>query len=116
VNSMKLCIYKKKTSLLDNFHIRIVHLDIIKDFIHQLMHERIVLKTTLTLSDFTSNLIRKYDFPVPLRCRKTFDTGFVAFVRPMSEPVRRFVLCITYFSQQIAQVLLFLFLRVFFLF
>jgi hypothetical protein len=28
----------------------------------------------LTLSDPTSNLVRQYDFPVPLRCRKTSDT------------------------------------------
>jgi hypothetical protein len=28
-------------------------------------------KFTLTLSDLTSDLIRHYDFPVPLRCRKT---------------------------------------------
>jgi hypothetical protein len=39
---------------------------------------------------------------------------FVAFVRPLSEPVRRFSLHSTDFSQQIAQiVLLFLFLHVF---
>ena len=48
---------------------------------------------TLTLSDPTSDLVRQYDFPVPLRCRKTFDTVFVAFVRPLSEPVRRFSSC-----------------------
>jgi hypothetical protein len=33
----------------------------------------------LILSDPTSNLVRQYDFPVPLRCRKTSDTVFVAF-------------------------------------
>jgi hypothetical protein len=60
----------------------------------------------LTLSDPTSNLVRQYDFPVPLRCRKASDTVFVAFVRPMSEPVRRFSSCSTDFSQQIAQVVL----------
>jgi hypothetical protein len=32
----------------------------------------------LTLSDPTSNLVRQYNFPVPLRCRKTSDTDFVA--------------------------------------
>jgi hypothetical protein len=31
----------------------------------------------LTISDLTSNLVRQYDFPVPLRCRKTSDTVFV---------------------------------------
>jgi hypothetical protein len=67
----------------------------------------------LTLSDPTSNLVRQYDLPVPLRCRKTSDTVFVAFVRPLSEPVRRFSSCSTDFSQQIAQVVLFLFLQVF---
>jgi hypothetical protein len=60
----------------------------------------------LTLSDHTSNLVRQYDFPVPLRCRKTSDTVFVTFVRLMSEPVRRFSSCSTDFSQQIAQVVL----------
>jgi hypothetical protein len=69
-------------------------------------------KLTLTLSDSTSNLVRQY-FPVPLQCRKTSDTVFVAFVRPLSEPVWRFSSCGTDFSQQIAQVVLFLFLRVF---
>jgi hypothetical protein len=39
--------------------------------------------------------------------------AFVAFVRPLSEPVRRFSLCSTDFSQQRAQVVLFLFLHVF---
>jgi hypothetical protein len=67
----------------------------------------------LTLSDPVSDLIRQYDFPVPLRCRKTSDTGFVAFVLPLSKPVRRFSLCSTTFSQQTAQVVLFLFLYVF---
>jgi hypothetical protein len=67
----------------------------------------------LTLSDPTSNLVRQYDFPVPLRCRKTSDTVLVAFVRPLSEPVRRFSSCSTDFSQQIAQAVLFLFLHVF---
>jgi hypothetical protein len=41
----------------------------------------------LTLSDPTSDLVRQYDFPVLLRCRKTSETVFVAFVRPLSEPV-----------------------------
>jgi hypothetical protein len=65
---------------------------------------------TLTLSDPTSDLVRQYDFPVLLRCRKMYDTVFVAFVRPLSEPVRRFSSCSTDFSQQIAQVVLFLLL------
>jgi hypothetical protein len=39
----------------------------------------------LTLSDPTSDLVRQFDFPVLLRCRKTSDTVFVAFVRPLSE-------------------------------
>jgi hypothetical protein len=38
---------------------------------------------------------------------------FVAFVRPLSESVRRFSSCSTDFSQQIAQVVLILFLHVF---
>jgi hypothetical protein len=67
----------------------------------------------LTLSDPTLNLVRQYDFPVPLRCRKTSDAVFVESVRPLSEPVRRFSSCSTDFSQQIAQVVLFLFLYVF---
>jgi hypothetical protein len=67
----------------------------------------------LTLSDPTSDLVRQYDFPGPLRCRKTSDTVFVAFVRPLSEPVRRFFSCSTEFSQQMAQVVFFLFLHVF---
>jgi hypothetical protein len=69
----------------------------------------------LTLSDPTSDLVRQYDFPVLLRCRKTSDTVFVAFVRPLPEPVRRFSSCSMDFSQQIAQVVLFLFLHVFLL-
>jgi hypothetical protein len=56
----------------------------------------------LTLSGPTSNLVRQYDFTVPLRCRKTSDTVFVAFVRPLSEPVRRFSSCSTDFSQHSA--------------
>jgi hypothetical protein len=69
--------------------------------------------TTLTLSDPMSDLVRQYAFPVPLRCRKTSDTVFVAFVRPLSEPFWRFSSCSTDFSQQIAQVVLSLFLHVF---
>jgi hypothetical protein len=53
---------------------------------------------SLTLSDPTSDLVRQYDFPVLLRCRKTTDTVFVAFVRPLSEPFRRFSSCSTDFS------------------
>jgi hypothetical protein len=67
----------------------------------------------LTLSYPTSNLVRQYDFPVLLRCRKKSDTVFVEFVRPLSEHVRRFSSCSTVFSQQIAQVVLFLILYVF---
>jgi hypothetical protein len=52
----------------------------------------------LTLSDPTLNLFRQYNFPVPLRCRKMSDTVFVAFVRPLSEPVRRFFSYSTDFS------------------
>jgi hypothetical protein len=72
-----------------------------------------ILVKTLTLSGPTSNLVRQYDFPVSLRCRNISYTVFVAFVRPLSEPVRRFSSCSTDFSQQIAQVVLFLFLHVF---
>jgi hypothetical protein len=67
----------------------------------------------ITLSDPTSDLVWQYDFPVLLRCRKTSDTGFVVFVHPLSEPVRRFSSCSTDFSLQIAQVAVFLFLHVF---
>jgi hypothetical protein len=67
----------------------------------------------LSLYDPTSNLIRQYNFPVPLWCRTTSDTVFVVFVRPLSEHVRRFSSCSTDFSQQITQVVLFLFLYVF---
>jgi hypothetical protein len=67
----------------------------------------------LILSDPTSGLVRQYDFPVLLLCRKTSDTVFVAFVLPLSEPVRRFSSRSTDFGQQIAQVVLFLFLHVF---
>jgi hypothetical protein len=73
------------------------------------------IQVSLPLSDPTSDLVRQYDFPVPFRCRKKSDTVFVAFVCPLSEPVRRFYSCSTDFSQQIAQVVLFLFLY-FFLF
>jgi hypothetical protein len=69
--------------------------------------------TDLTLSDPTSDLVRQYDFPVLLQCRKTSDAVFVAFVRPLSEPVRRFSSCSMDISQQISQVVLFLFLHVF---
>jgi hypothetical protein len=40
----------------------------------------VCMQAILTLSDPTSDLVRHYDFPVPLRCRKTSDTVFVAFV------------------------------------
>jgi hypothetical protein len=68
----------------------------------------------LTLSDPTSDLVRQYDFWVLLRCPKTSDTVFVAFVRPLSEPAQRFSSCSTDFNQQIVQVVLFLYLYVFF--
>jgi hypothetical protein len=68
---------------------------------------------TLNLSDLTSNLLQQYVLPVPLRFRKTSYMVFVAFVRPMSEPAQRFFSCRTDFSQQMAQVLLFLFLYTF---
>jgi hypothetical protein len=67
----------------------------------------------LTLSDPTSNLVRQYDFPVPIQCRKTSDTVFVAFVRPLSETVRRLFSFSTEFSQHLSQVVLFMFLHVF---
>jgi hypothetical protein len=74
------------------------------------------LDQALTLSNPTSDLVRQYDFPVLLRCRKKSDTVFVAFVRPMSEPVRRFSSCSTDFSQQTAQVVLSLCISMFFSF
>jgi hypothetical protein len=67
----------------------------------------------LCVNPFRSSIVRQYDFPVPLQCRKTSDAVFIAFLRPLSEPVRRFSSCSTDFSQQIARVLLFLFLYVF---
>jgi hypothetical protein len=67
----------------------------------------------LTHSDPTSNLVRQYNFHVPLRYRKSSDMVFVVFIRLLSEPVRRFSSCSTDFSQQIAQDALFLFLYVF---
>jgi hypothetical protein len=72
-----------------------------------------LFKYYLTLSDPTSDLVRQYDFSVLLQCRKTSDTVLVEFVRPLSEPVRRFSSCSTDFNQQIAQVVLFLFLCAF---
>jgi hypothetical protein len=68
----------------------------------------------VNLSDSTSNLFRQYAFPVLPRCRKTSDMVFVSFVGPVSEPVRLFSLCSTDCSQQIAQVVLFLFIHDFF--
>jgi hypothetical protein len=65
----------------------------------------------LTLSDPTSDLVRHCDFPLPLRCRVTSDTFLccVCAPAPLSEPVRHFPSCTTDFSQQVAQVVLFLF-------
>jgi hypothetical protein len=85
------------------------------DYAEQQVHFRAIRDNTwhLTLSDPTSNLARQYDFPVLLWCQKMSDTVFVAFVRPLSEPVLRFSSCSTDFSQQIAQVVLFLFLYVY---
>jgi hypothetical protein len=78
------------------------------------LHRRIGVEwLCLTHSDPTSDLVWQYDFRVLLRCRKMSDIVFVAFVRPLSEPVRCFSSCSTDFSQQIAQVVLFLFLHVF---
>jgi hypothetical protein len=68
----------------------------------------------LTLSDPTSELVRHNNFLVLLRRRKTSDTCFVAFLRPLSEPVRRFASCSTDFTRKIAQVVLFLFVHVYF--
>jgi hypothetical protein len=61
-------------------------------FIYNLYYYNIIFfyvaaKVLLTFSDPTSDLGRQYDFPVLLRCRKTSETVFVAFVRPLSEPV-----------------------------
>jgi hypothetical protein len=80
---------------------------------HSLIFRVIIPYVLLSLSDPTSDLVRQYDFPVLPRCRKTSDTVFVAFVRLLSEPVRLFFSCGTDFSQQTAQVVLFLFLHVF---
>jgi hypothetical protein len=95
-------VYNESIFKTDNKHLRNV-----SDMLHP-------FNSILTFSDPTSNLVRQYDFPVPLRCRKMSDTVFVAFVRPLLEPVWRFFSCSTDFSQQIAQVVLFLFLYVFF--
>jgi hypothetical protein len=67
----------------------------------------------LNLSDPTSELVLQYDFQFLLQSRKMSDTVFIAFVHPQSEPVRRFSSRSTDFSQQIAQVVLFLFIHVF---
>jgi hypothetical protein len=85
------------------------------DYAEQQVHFRATNDNTwhLTLFNPTSNLVRQYDFPVLLQCWKMSDTVFVEFVCPLSEPVRRFSSCSTDFSQQIAQVVLFLFLHVF---
>jgi hypothetical protein len=93
-------------------HAGFVHCEDVFKFMSRLIsyHGRNCL---LTLSDPTSDLVRQYDFPVLLRCRKTSGTVFVASVRPLSEPVRRFSSCSTDFSQQIERVVLFLFLHVF---
>jgi hypothetical protein len=56
----------------------------------------------LTLPDHTSDFIRLCDCWVLLQCRKMSDTVFVAFVRPLSEPIRSFSSCSTDHSQQIA--------------
>jgi hypothetical protein len=72
-----------------------------------------LLNILLNLSDPTSDLVQQYDFPFLLRCRKTSDMVFLVFVGLLSLPVRRFFSCSMDFSQQIAQVVLFLFLRVF---
>jgi hypothetical protein len=59
-------------------------LSVFSKILEKLMYNRLLsfLKkhNTLTLSDPTSDLVRHYDFPVPLQCRKTSDTFFVAFV------------------------------------
>ena len=65
----------------------------------------------LILSDPRSDLAREYDFPVPLRCRKTSDTVFVVFARStVGACPALFSSRSTDFSQQIAQAVLFLFL------
>jgi hypothetical protein len=78
-----------------------------------------IFDAILKLSDPTLDLVRQYDFPVPLRqydfpvplqCQKTSYMVFVAFVHLLLEPVPRFSSCSTDFSKQIAQVVLFLFL------
>jgi hypothetical protein len=63
----------------------------------------------LTFSDPTLDLVRHYDFPVPLRCPTHFFL-LRLFAAPLSETVQFFSSCSTDFSQQIAQVVLFLFL------
>jgi hypothetical protein len=90
-------------------YIKIIHIRIS----HFKQRKQYRCTQSLTLSDPTSDLVRQYDFTVLLRCRKTSDEVFVVFVRPLSEPVRRFYSCSTEFSQEIAQVVLFLFLHVF---
>ena len=71
-----------------------------------------LVSQVLTVSDPTSDLVRYYDFPLPLQCQVTSDTFFccVCVPSPLSETVRRFSSCSTDFSQQIVQVVLFLFL------
>jgi hypothetical protein len=76
------------------------------------------VKCLIFLSDI--NPFRSYVEPPPtvrFSCLAPMSEdvrhGFVAFVRPLSEPVRRFFSCSTDIIQQIAQAVLFLYLHVF---
>jgi hypothetical protein len=67
----------------------------------------------LTLSDPTSALVWQYDFPVLLQCRKMSDTFLLRLFTRCRSLSDAFSSCSTDFSQQIAQVVLFLSLHVF---
>jgi hypothetical protein len=87
---------------------------ILQDLLPSTQNFNILLKPQIRLAyDYRLlTLVRQYDFSVLFRYRKTSDTVFVRLVRTLSEPARRFSSCSIDFSQQIAQVVLFLFLNV----
>jgi hypothetical protein len=69
----------------------------------------ILEKINLNFPVHTSEDVRQYVFPVPIRCRETSDTGFVAYVYPLSQPAQRFSQCRKDFIHLIAHVLRLLF-------
>jgi hypothetical protein len=85
----------------------------IKVFLAEFSKAASSARCQLTLSDPTSDLVRQYDFSSSAPMSEDVRRGFCCVCSPGSEPVRRFSSCSTAFSQQIAQVVLFLFLHVF---